>query len=317
MLRIERYNGDERERWDTFVRGSRNGTFLFCRDYMDYHRDRFADHSLLFVDDRDRLVAVMPCNEVGTTFYSHQGLTYGGFVLAPTTHAFQVKEMFALTVSYLRERGFKEWVYKPVPTVYHRMPSEEDEYFLWLNNARLAECNLASAVDYGSCQRLAPEYCRRNAVSRLSRQGVTLKIGAELTDYWPVLERRLKEKYGAAPVHTLEEMRRLQRSFPDNIICCTAQDGDGQTLAGVVLYDTGQTIHVQYSAATDEGQRLGAQDFLYASLVSHYDNSPTVRYFDFGTSNEDAGRTLNTSLNRYKEGFGARGVAYKKFVLRL
>ena len=34
--------------WDDFVRRSKNATFLHLRNYMDYHRDRFVDHSLLF-----------------------------------------------------------------------------------------------------------------------------------------------------------------------------------------------------------------------------------------------------------------------------
>ena len=44
---------------------------------------------------------------------------------------------------------------------------------------------------------------------------------------------------------------------------------------------------------------------------------PSVRFFDFGTSNEDGGKVLNTSLNRYKEGFGARGTAYRKYRIEL
>ena len=39
--------------WDTFVQESKNGTFLFVRDYMDYHRDRFQDCSLLVYRDAE------------------------------------------------------------------------------------------------------------------------------------------------------------------------------------------------------------------------------------------------------------------------
>ena len=35
-----------------------------------------------------------------------------------------------------------------------------------------------------------------------------------------------------------------------------------------------------------------------------------IPYFDFGTSNEQQGRVLNTSLIYQKEGFGGRGVCY-------
>lgn len=317
MVRLVRYTAAATMQWNDFVRASRNGTFLFLRAYMDYHRDRFADHSLLYYDEKGRLLAVMACNEADTTLFSHQGLTYGGLVLAPKVHADEVRQLFDATLEYLRGHGFTEWIYKQIPVVYHNVPSEEEDYFLWRNGAELLGCNLSSTVDYGSEPYLQAEYCRRNAVTRLARQGVRLDIAAVLDDFWPLLEANLQERYGAKPVHTLDEMQRLQRSFPDNIKCCTAVDDNGAILAGVVVYETGRVVHVQYSSATEHGRRTGAQDFLYLSLVNHYKELPEVRFFDLGTNNEDGGKVLNTSLNRYKEGFGARGVVYRKFRIRI
>ena len=80
MFEIKRYTPQEEKTWDQFVSCSKNGTFLFLRQYMDYHSSRFHDHSLLFYDERG-LYAVMPANEEGTTLHSHQGLTYGGLVV--------------------------------------------------------------------------------------------------------------------------------------------------------------------------------------------------------------------------------------------
>ena len=313
MLRLVRYDASMATLWDEFVKASRNGTFLFQRAYMDYHRDRFADHSLLYLDERGRIAAVMACNEAGKALYSHQGLTYGGFVLAPKTHSDEVRQLFDVTLDYLRRQGFKECIYKCMPSFYHRILSQEDDDFLWKAGAELVECNLATALDYGSGPLLDAEYCRRNALTRLARQGVRLDMSAELDAFWPLLEARLKAKYNAVPVHSLAEMRLLRQAFPDNIRCCTAVDAAGGILAGVVLYDTGQAIHVQYSTATEQGQRVGAQDYLYLSLINHYKEVPSVRFFDMGTSNEEGGKVLNASLNRYKEGFGARGVAYRQF----
>ena len=41
---------------------SKNGTFLFLRAYMDYHSDRFHDHSLMFHNEKGKLIAVLPAN---------------------------------------------------------------------------------------------------------------------------------------------------------------------------------------------------------------------------------------------------------------
>ena len=49
MFDIKRYDKNtDREAWNAFVALSKNGTFLFDRSYMDYHSDRFKDHSLMF-----------------------------------------------------------------------------------------------------------------------------------------------------------------------------------------------------------------------------------------------------------------------------
>ena len=53
---------------------------MFDRDYMDYHSDRFEDNSLMFFDDSEKLIALLPANLRGDILYSHQGLTYGGFL---------------------------------------------------------------------------------------------------------------------------------------------------------------------------------------------------------------------------------------------
>lgn len=47
MFEIERYTADQKAIWNQFVLNSKNGTFLFDRNYMDYHSDRFEDYSLM------------------------------------------------------------------------------------------------------------------------------------------------------------------------------------------------------------------------------------------------------------------------------
>ena len=61
QLSVVRYTSDQKIVWDSFVAASRNGTFLFMRDYMDYHADRFTDYSLMFYKG-GRLLALLPGN---------------------------------------------------------------------------------------------------------------------------------------------------------------------------------------------------------------------------------------------------------------
>lgn len=323
-MKIVRYSDNDKAGWDKLVRQSRNGSLLFLRDYMDYHKDRFHDHSLMYLDDHDRLVAVMPGNESGTDYYSHQGLTYGGFVLSNSIHAAQVGELFGLTIEYLRHLGFTTWHYSPVPTIYHCIPAQDDEYWLWRNGAEMEKCMLSASVcmDIDDQELRALQRSRKISYrNQLQRSGYTMKADVPLAQFWPVLTDNLNRTYGAAPVHTLAEMEQLKASFPNNIRCAVAVDDDGAIQAGAVLYIWNGVVHTQYLSATEKGKSDAAMDFLILELIDYYRRSGVlsgpIRYFDMGTSNEDAGRTLNESLINHKEGFGARGVVYKTFAIKL
>ena len=80
MISICRYEAKKKEEWNDFNKTSKNSLFMFDRNYMEYHSNRFIDHSLMFYDEDDRLIALLPMNENENKLISHGGLTYGGFI---------------------------------------------------------------------------------------------------------------------------------------------------------------------------------------------------------------------------------------------
>ncbi len=317
-MNIKRYTPNDAPLWDAFVRGSRNGTFLFERAYMDYHQDRFQDHSLIFTDDKERIVALLPANERGTSFYSHQGLTYGGFILSAKTTSSDVFALFDTLIAYLCERGFEQLYYKAMPTIYHQAPAQEEEYVLWRLGATLDVCNLSCTIDLqDQALVLSPETSRRYRYNKLGREGYIVDWMASLEEFWPILTNNLQLKYEATPVHSLDEIVRLQQAFPDEILCCVVRDAEGVAQGGVVLFVSEQVAHAQYCSASPSGKKNGVLDYLYMSVLENYRLQQEIRYFDFGTSNEAGGRVLNDSLIAFKESFGGRGVTYKTWRLSI
>jgi hypothetical protein len=152
MLRVERYSESQQVIWDDFIRKSKNGTFLFLRGYMDYHRDRFQDHSLLIWDEKGKLVALLPANQQQEILVSHDGLTYGGFISDEVMKTPKMLEVFEAALSYLQQGSFRKLVYKTVPYIYHRLPAEEDRYALFLCNAVLVRRGVLTVI--GSDERL-------------------------------------------------------------------------------------------------------------------------------------------------------------------
>ena len=125
--------------------------------------------------------------------------------------------------------------------------------------------------------------------------------------FWKILTDNLVNKYGVKPVHTLDEIMLLQSRFPENIKLYMSYVGE-EPAAGVVVYEHGNVIHLQYSSANELGAETRALGYLFHELIDRVYSDR--RYIDFGISNEDDGRYLNSSLLETKSQFAARGIAY-------
>jgi hypothetical protein len=307
-MRVERYGDFAKEAWDEFVRRSKNGTFLFQRDYMDYHRDRFHDHSLLIRNDDDSLAALLPANLSDGVLSSHGGLTYGGFVSDDAMKLPKMIEVFEATLHFLKEQSIRQLTYKSVPHIYHRAASEEDLYALFLCDARLLRRGALAVVD--SAHPLPMQERRRRGARKAAKSGLAVRQTDDFATYWGILDERLREAHDARPAHTLEEIQLLQSRFPENIKLFAAYQ-DEAMLAGVVIYESETVAHTQYIAANQRSRELGALDLVFDELLNTYYR--TKRYFDFGTSDEQQGRVLNRGLIDQKEGYGARVMAHDHY----
>jgi hypothetical protein len=305
---VSRYSPVDAERWNSFVHASKNGTFLFQRAYMDYHADRFADHSLLFTDSREQLVAILPAVELDASLVSHAGLTYGGVVSGLSMTTPQMLYVFESLRAYLGQHGYRALRYKAVPHIYHRHPAEEDRYALFRSHARMYRVDVLSVIQASA--RLPLQERRRRRISAAQQHGLHIRRSDDLGAFWRVLEDNLAAAHGAKPTHSLDEISLLCARFPENIHLHLCMDAD-QVTAGILVYDTPTVAHAQYIATTARGREAGALDLLISHLVDdEYSHRP---FFDLGISNEDEGRVLNIGLVEQKEGFGARAVAHEVY----
>ncbi len=55
MFSLSIYHSKLKSQWDNFIDKSKNGTFLFLRDFLEYHKDQFEDYSILFYKDNDMI----------------------------------------------------------------------------------------------------------------------------------------------------------------------------------------------------------------------------------------------------------------------
>lgn len=305
MFDIQRYNPTLADEWNQFVAKSKNGTFLFNRNYMDYHQERFVDCSLVFYMKK-RIYALLPANIVDKTLYSHQGLTYGGFIMDEHCTGSMVCQLFIELNAYLVQMGIKHVVYKAIPSIYHIIPSEEDLYALTICcRAKLVSRDLSSTI-VNEHQLKFPE-SRKSGIRKAKRYQLEVREGNDLESFWTILKTNLQDKYHVNPVHSLDELRLLKSRFPKEMVLYLVYHQD-EVLGGTLLYISQQVVHVQYISANKRGKELCALDLLFDELIHH--QYSYVKYFDFGKSTTHTHTELNTHLLFQKEGFGGRGVCY-------
>ena len=304
MLQIIDYNQSYKKKWDDFIQKSKNGTFLFFRDYMEYHSNRFKDSSLLFVKNTI-IYAVLPANIDHKILYSHQGLTYGGFIFSNKVSIGDVLQMFELLISKLNTLGIEKVIYKAIPYIYHKLPSQEDIYALFRINAKKIGCNISSSIFQSN--KIKFNESRKSGLRKATKQSLSVNISEQYDQFIEILNENLNKKYGIQAVHTASEIISLRSLFPENIKLYVVQKSN-RIIAGTILYMMPHYIHVQYMAANEEGKQTGALDLLFDHLINKIYTSVPV--LDFGHSSEQNGHYLNENLIFQKEGFGGRAVCY-------
>lgn len=309
---IIRYTSEYKKTWDNFVVMSKNSHFFFQRDYMEYHHDRFDDFSLMIFDENHKLLALLPANIKDNTVYSHQGLTFGGFIVDDKITTATMLEIFEALKEFFKSQTIEKLIYKCIPYIYHIKPSEEDRYALFRNDATLIRRDVSSTIDLTEDVRYSKG--RKWTINKAKKETLELFESDDYKTFWQLLTNVLKANHAAKPVHSLEEIKKLARSFPKNIKLFLAKQ-QYQIISGALIYENQNIVHTQYLANSELGREIGALDLLLDYLIK--DVYKDKKYFDFGISNEDAGRFLNTGLIAQKEGFGAKAVVHDFYELEI
>ena len=297
---VRLYQGNDYQDWNAFIGQAKNATFLFHRDFMDYHSDRFQDYSMIVLDG-EKWVAVLPANVVGNEVFSHQGLTYGGLVYNEKLKLASVIAVFKSVLSFLNANKMEKLQLKMLPSIYHQKPAEELNYALFLADAQLIRRDTLAVIDLSKPYTISKT--RKECIRRGIKNKLIIKEELNFMLFWEeVLKPNLDNKHKAKPVHTIAEIEMLQRKFPQNIRHFNVYQED-KIVAGTTIFISENVAHPQYVSGIGNKNELGSLDFLYHHLITSVFKKK--RFFDFGISNEEQGKKLNEGLVFWKESFGA------------
>ena len=305
MIEIVRYTSEKKEIWNDFVKKSKNGIFMFDRNFMDYHADRFHDNSLMFFDDGE-LIAILPMSLHGNELRSHGGLTYGGFITNEKMKQHKMNKCFELLKEYMKDNNISKLIYKVLPHIYHKQPAEEDIYSLYKYNAKIYKVEPSTLVLLKNPLKMPKG--RKAQISRAKREGVVIEQSSYFDKFIELENMVLAEHHNTKAVHTFKELEQLKANFNEEVQLWVASYNN-EIIAGSLLFVYDNVIHTQYLAANDKAREIGALDLLVKNIIDTY--SDTKDFLDFGISSENNGMFLNEGLISQKEGFGGRTVIYQ------
>lgn len=315
MISVKRYSDEDKEIWNSFNRGSKNSMFMFDRNYMDYHSDRFTDHSLMFYGEDETLIAILPLSEHDDEWRSHGGLTYGGFITDSKMKQHTMNDCFEALIVYARKQGIKAITYKCIPHIYHKQASEEDKFALYMNGAKLTTVDVSTYMNLTNPLKMPKG--RKSQIARARREGVVIGELTELSDFEEFIALEnivLSERHDTKAAHTGAELKLLHDRFPDGVKLLGAMK-DSKLIAGTVVYVYDQVVHTQYMAANDEAREIGALDLAVNTVIELFKD--TKHWLDFGISTEHGKVYLNKGLCAQKEGFGGRTGVYEIWRMNL
>ena len=312
-MKVKRYSKEDKINWDDFLKEAKNSHFMFFRDYMDYHSDRFADHSLMIHDQKEKLVAILPANQNENELISHQGLSFGGLLIKSEVDTLKFLQCIDALILYCKEHSFSTLLYKKIPVIYSSTLCEEDCFALVYNGAKLYRRDLNCAIDFKFRQEFTKSRLRN--IKKAKKNGITcIQSNEDIEEFYRVLTANLSTVHKLVPPHSLEELNLLQTKFPENILLFVAKLDD-QVIAGVLVFVTRFVIHAQYIASLEVGRKLGALDLLFDYIINRFEESSS--YLSFGVSTEDSGKFINEGLVFQKEGFGARAYVHDFYRLEI
>lgn len=279
---------------------------------MEYHSDRFEDHSLLLYK-KDKLVALFPANLRDNTLYSHQGLTFGSFILQKKQNAYEVYQLLELVINYAKKHGCNAIVVKTMPSFYYTVQSNELLYFL-AQKGTLHSRNLVLTIDYRAGFHIHKTKLKH--YEKNHHTGFEIVEKGSLSEFWnQVLIPKLNDKYEATPVHSLEEIKKLEKLFPQNIIQYNIKL-ENEILAGITIFKHKKIVKSQYGANTKKGASLRALEYLFIYLIEKFQQE-RMYYFSMGTVDAATEIGFNAGLLKQKEELGCVCVTQDIFKILL
>ncbi len=256
---------------------------------MEYHTPQFEDHSLI-VESNGHWLAIFPAHQKDTIIFSHQGLTFGGWIgsMEMTTETYEA--VIAATLTYYKRAGFLGLEFKPGFYPLHLTPVDFKKFGFEKTGAKPVYLLDLPTMEFPKS--------KMQGVKKAEKAGIYLERDGQFEPFWELLTATYEQKLGIRPVHTLIEIKKLATQH--SILQYNVYQKN-TLLAGATVYAFDDIIRTQYLAVSDEGKALGAMDFLMYHLIQ-----AKVKLLDLGGVTDPRTDQPTETLSWWKKSFGAK-----------
>ncbi len=317
---IVEYQSCHRDEWDAFVRESNNGTMFHLMQFLDYHPPaRYPFHHLLFKEKKE-IIAVLPGGLWKKAVYeSPVGASYGSFVARDiqVEAALKVVDTFE---QYCRDKRIREVYLTPAPFIYQRKFSQNFDFVLMYRGFNYQRHYISHAIklDRGNDPLASFQKTARRNIRKTTRNPeVTVEISDDYGAFYPILLEN-KKKFEASPTHSYEDLIRLKKLLPDNLVLFLFKL-DGKPVAGSLMFVCNPKVALCfYNMLLYEYQHYKPVYRLMYEAVK-WATEKGFEWFDIGVSQDtEAENPMTPSLNLiyFKEKFNSRGLLRSTFYKR-
>ena len=290
MMRIEKYDESLQLEWDGFIDRSINGLFQHKRSFINYHGDKFDDHSLMIYDG-NRLLGCIAGVVKGEVYVSHPGLGLSEIIVKKGSTR-KYRAILVELLTYLSSLELTELVVRTLPQQYKSQSTSSIDFYFHANNVQVAGTKLSMVMPTAD-DKYYDAYSRKIVRTMAHCNLQTVDSGI----FHAQLKKHLQLNYNTKPLHSRSELTYLCKSFPEQIVCYQLFDGvESKAGACMFYYKNIAKLQYLYSDKGDYSRKLMDEIRLLAK--------DSYNHIDLGTSNSLAGGTLNYGNVKYKESLG-------------
>ena len=306
-ITVKKYEESDFIQWEEFVDKSNNGTLFHLRKFINYHpSNKFIDNNLLFYK-KNKIISVLPAVKKNKELISHPGTSIGSFIILSDLSFADALEVVNQFVLYIRKNKFDRIQITQPPSIYNYKYSNYIDFALLQNGFKYFKREITSILFLESdnernLQKFKPSH--RTAVRKAQKSGLIIKQSNNYEQFYSILQKNLITRHGAKPTHTLDEIIKLNKLFPDriNLFCAYYNQ---KMIAGVINFITNNNVILAFYISHDKKyQHLRPINLLFYKIFK-WAIDKNFKIFDFGIFTVD--EKPNLGLARFKENFGASG----------